>query len=213
MLFADADELFVYDGMDGHDLSDLTRWLERNAQDRVFAPMIDIYPPDVIGETGLSIRENYERNSWFDTTGYSLRHRKRSWLATGGPRQRMFGEKLLGRGEWASKYPLFRMSADTAICSAHFLWPEDAGPARPFGALIHLKFMDDFAERAARNVREGQHFDNSIKYRTIIDSLARQPRQSAIYSKSAKYAGPKSLIAPRSAAADRLGGRRKRSSA
>ena len=121
----------------------------------------------------------------------------------------MFGEKLLIHGEWASKYPLFRMSADTAICSAHFLWPGDAGPARPFGALIHLKFMDDFAERAARNVSEGQHYDNSIKYRTIIDRLARKPRQIGIYAKSAKYAGPESLIAARSAVADRLGGRRR----
>ena len=194
-LLADADELFVYDGMDSHGLPDLTRWLERNSQDRVFAPMIDIYPPDVIGETGLSIRENFERNGWFDTTGYGLQRRRGGWLATGGPRQRLFGQKLLSEGEWASKYPLFRMSGDTAICNAHFLWPGDEGSARPLGALIHLKFMDDFAERAARHVREGQHFDNSRKYRVVSEVLAKQPRTVAAYPRSEKYLGPGSLIA------------------
>lgn len=194
-LLADADELFVYDGMDRHDLPALTQWLDRNSLDRVFAPMIDLYPPDIIGETGLSIRENVERNSWFDTTGYGLQRRPGGWLATGGPRQRLFGEKLLSDGEWASKYPLFRVSADTAICNSHFIWPSDEEFARPLGALVHLKFMDDFAERAARNVREGRHYDNSRKYRVINDALAKQPRQIAAYSRSEKYAGPQSLIA------------------
>jgi hypothetical protein len=70
-LMADADELFVYDGMESHDLSHLTAWLDRNRQDRVFALMIDVYPPGVIGETGLPIEANLQRSCWFDTTGYA----------------------------------------------------------------------------------------------------------------------------------------------
>ncbi|MGE0007649.1 MAG: glycosyltransferase family 2 protein [Parvibaculaceae bacterium] len=194
-LVADADELFVYDGMDDHGLPDLTRWLERHALDRVFAVMVDLYPPDVIGETGLSIRENYERNGWFDAAGYGLRRHLGSWLATGGPRQRLFGRKLLSRGEWTSKYPLFRMREGMSICNAHLLWPGDEEPARPLAALIHLKFTDDFAERAELNLREGRHFDKSRKYRTIVETLTREPRQVAAFARSAGYAGPQSLIA------------------
>jgi|GEM_PF-518193 len=194
-LMADADELIVYDGMDRHDLRSLAQWLDRHAQDRVLAPMIDIYPPDVIGETGLSVKDNLERNSWFDTTGYALQRKPAGWLMTGGPRQRLFGTLPLLGGQWASKHPFFRMRPDTVVCNAHFVWPGDAGPARPFAALIHLKFLDDFVERSARNEREGEHHDNAEKYRVINEKLAEQPKQIAFYPKSERYAGPDSLIA------------------
>jgi hypothetical protein len=193
-LMADGDELLVYDGMDAHGLHDLCQWLDRNRQDRLFTAMVDLYPQGVVGETNLSIRDSVTENGWFDATGYALQRRPYGWLATGGPRQRLFGQKPLLHSEWASKYPLLRMSPDMVIVNAHFLWPCDTGPARPFGAFLHLKFMDDFVERSFRNVREGQHFDHSRKYREISDKLVEQPRQVALYPKSQKYAGPASLI-------------------
>jgi hypothetical protein len=193
-LMADADELFVYDGMDRHGLPELTKWLERGSQDRVFAPMIDVYPPDVIGETGLTVRENLLQNSWFDTTGYALQRKAGGWLATGGPRQRLFSEEELTHGAWASKYPLFKMKSETVIYNAHFIWPRDEGLARPMGALMHLKFMDDFAARSAQNERQGQHYDNARRYRIINRKLVEQPRLIAAYSRSEKYTGPESLV-------------------
>ncbi|MFZ5676632.1 MAG: glycosyltransferase family 2 protein [Pseudomonadota bacterium] len=193
-VLADADELLVYDGQDQHDLLDLGRWLFRNGQERLFAPMIDIYPPGVIGETGLSVIDNIQRNSWFDTSGYALQQHRGGWLLTGGPRQRLFGRRPLVGGEWASKYPFFLMKPEISIFNAHFIWPRDAEPARPFGALIHLKFMDDFAERAARNEREGQHYDDARKYRIINETLSEQPKQIAHYRRSAEYTGPECLV-------------------
>ncbi len=194
-LMADADELFVYSGMETHDLRALGEWLDANGQDRVLAPMIDVYPSRVIGETGLSVRDNLERNSWFDASGYALQRRLTGWLVTGGPRQRLFGKKALVHGEWSSKYPFFRMGPETGIFSAHFIWPRRGDePARPFGTLIHLKFMDDFVERAARNEREGEHYDNAIRYRAINEKLAEDPQQVAYHAKSKRYDGPESLI-------------------
>ncbi len=194
MLMADADELLVYDGMDGHSLCDLCQWLDLNFQDRVFAPMIDVYPPGIVGESGISVADSLREHSWFDTTGYALQRQATGWLAMGGARQRLFGKFALTHGEWASKYPLFRMNSDTVVVNAHFIWPRDKGPARPFGAFLHLKFLDDFSARSARNEREGEHFDNAERYRTINEKLAEQPRQVALYPKSAKYTGPASFI-------------------
>lgn len=193
-VLADADEFLVYDGQDQHDLRALGKWLGRNSQDRLFAPMIDVYPPGVIGETGLSIVENLDRNSWFDASGYALQQHRGGWLVTGGPRQRLFGDRPLSNGQWASKYPFFLMKPEISVFNAHFLWPRDGEPARPLGALIHLKFMDDFAERSARLEREGQHFDKSIRYRVINETLSKQPMQIAHYRRSVKYSGPQSLI-------------------
>lgn len=195
VLMADADELFVFDGAGRHSLTDFTTWLESHGQDRVFAPMIDVYPRHVIGESGLSVKENFERNSWFDASGYAVQPKYTGWLVTGGPRQRLFTNKTsLVNGEWSSKYPLFHMTAETAIFHAHFVWPEAAGPPRPFGALMHLKFMDDFAERVSRNVREGQHYDNSLRYRVVSEKLAEKPRQEAFSAVSRRYEGPESLV-------------------
>ncbi len=193
-LMADADELFVYDGMETHDLKALGLWLESHSLDRVFAPMIDLYPPGVIGETGRSVEDNLDSNSWFDTTQFALQRRPGGWLVTGGPRQRLFGQHALTNGEWASKYPFFRMRADLVINNPHFLAPPDEGPARPLAALLHLKFMDDFKERSARALRENQYHLDSKAYRAIDRKLADEPRQVARYEKSARYAGPSSLI-------------------
>ena len=194
MLMADADELLVYDGMDKHSLPDLVEWLERNGQDRAFAPMIDVYPPGVIGETGLSVAENLKQNSWFDPSGYAVQRRNGGWIMTGGPRHRLFPDSGLVNGEWTSKYPLFRMGPDTAVVHPHMIWPGDAGPLRPLAAFVHLKFMDDFAERSDRNEREGEHYDNARRYRIINKKLAEQHEQVALHEKSKKYVGPESLI-------------------
>jgi hypothetical protein len=193
-LLADADELLVFDGMDSHGLSGFCTWLDRAGQDRSLVPMIDVYPPGIIGESGLPPDDSLLENCWFDTTGYALQRRPAGWLMTGGPRFRLFGRLTLTNSEWASKYALFRMKPETALVNGHFIWPRDPGPARPFAAFVHLKFLDDFAERSRRNEREGQHHQNSKKYREIVEKLAEQPRQTASYAKSRKYEGPESLI-------------------
>jgi hypothetical protein len=193
-VLADADELLTYHGHDKNSLSDLGKWLTNNSLDRLFALMVDVYPRGIIGESGYSIAESLRDDSWFDTTGYALHRHQGGWLALGGPRQRLFGKRALANGEWTSKHPFFLMKPETVIFSAHFVWPRDEKPARPLGALIHLKFMDDFAERAARNEREGQHYENAKKYRIINETLADQPKQIALYEKSHQYSGPDSLI-------------------
>ncbi|WP_119391414.1 glycosyltransferase family 2 protein [Taklimakanibacter lacteus] len=197
-LMADADELLVFDGMDKHDLAQFCGWLDRTAQDRVLVAMVDIYPPGVIGESGLAADAEILRGGgWFDTTGYTLQRRAAGWLVTGGARHRLFGRQALPNSEWISKYALFRMQADTVIVNAHFIWPRDRAPARIFAAFLHLKFLDDFAERSARSEREGQHHDRSRKYRDINEKLAGQPRQVALHAKSREYRGPVSLIESR----------------
>ena len=195
-MMADADELLVYDGVDQHGIPDLCRWLDRQGQDRVFVPMIDLYPQGVVGQSGLQIAESL-RASWFDTTGYALHRHRVGWLATGGPRHRLFATTLRTNNEWASKYAIFRMQPETVIANAHFIWPRDTGPARPFAAFLHLKFLDDFVERSARNEREGQHHENSKKYKQINRTLAENSQQVIFHPKSRKYTGPESLIQSR----------------
>lgn len=193
-VMADADELLVYDGMAEHGLPAFAAWLERNRQPSLFTPMIDIYPRDVVGEAGGSLGDNLAGNSWFDTAGYALQRRNGGWVMTGGPRHRLFGGSSLIHGDWLSKYPFLRMSEEAAFAHAHLSWPGDAGPARPLAALVHLKFMDDFADRSKRNESEGEHYGQGQLYRVINQKLAVQPRLVAHNARSALYTGPDSLI-------------------
>ena len=189
----DADELFVYDGMEGHDLGDLAHWLDRHGMDRVYAPMIDLYPSTAIGASSQSIAELIENDSWFDNDGYELERWPQGWRLTGGPRFRLFHQDNSHRNlMW--KYPFFRMKPETLIYNHHWLWPNDEVTSGALGAMVHLKLMHDFIERAARYAREAQHFANSNAYRVIGEKLQDMPEIVAFYDGSKRYRGPRSLI-------------------
>ncbi|MGE0242126.1 MAG: glycosyltransferase family 2 protein, partial [Parvibaculaceae bacterium] len=189
----DADELFVYDGMDEHDLGDLARWLERHGMDRIYAPMIDLYPSTAIGGTSQTIAELIEKDSWFDNDGYSLERWPQGWRLTGGPRFRLFHQDDSHRNLiW--KYPFFHMAPGTLIYNHHWLWPDDEVTRGALGAMVHLKLMHDFIERSERFAREAQHFGKSNAYRVISEKIKDMPEVVAFHEGSKRYRGPRSLI-------------------
>jgi hypothetical protein len=131
---------------------------------------------------------------WFDAAGYNLLLAPGGWHFSGGVRKRLFGRDKGDTWPLLSKYPFFRMDDDVVIFNHHWHWPYDTTTPAPQGALIHLKIMDDLAERAARYVREGQHFRGSEDYRLISSHLDSQPDVVAFHSQSVRYRGPKSLV-------------------
>jgi hypothetical protein len=191
---ADADELLIYDGMDRHNLHALGDWLDNNQFDRLFALMVDVYPSGRIGAELRSISEILETDCWFDEFGYELERLSAGLLITGGVRHRLFNQGPEAHPHWLSKYPFFRMRSDTVIFDAHFLWPYNEDPAGAMGALIHLKLMDDFAERSKRAEEELQHVHNSNAYRIINDRLTENPEIVAHNEESCRYTGPGSFV-------------------
>lgn len=191
---ADADELLVYDGMESHDLRELAEWLHGHGMDRLFAPELDVYPSKELGANEGGISEFLERDCWFDATGYNLRKSEGGWFFCGGVRKRLFGQQRVRTWPLLSKYPFFHMSEDVTIFHHHWLWPYDEVTKGPQGALIHLKIMDDLAERAARYARERQHFMSSDDYKVISDRLNSEPNIVAFHDRSSRYHGPESLI-------------------
>ncbi len=192
---ADADELLVYDGMEEHDLRQLARWLEESGQDRLFAPLLDVYPSDALGQPRRGMADILRLDCWFDSSGYALAHTRGGWQLTGGARKRLFaGEHRPENWPALSKYPFFRMSGETIAFCPHWLWPYDETTEGPQGTLIHLKLMDDLASRAAKFVREGQHHGKSEDYRLINDVLGATPDLVAFDQGSSRYRGPKSLV-------------------
>jgi hypothetical protein len=195
MIMADADELFVYDGMETKDLADLGAWLETHGQDRIFSVMVDVYPSGPIADEHRSISDILAEDCWFDSEGYSLEPNYGGWLITGGPRHRVFNPgRTVPYAHWLSKYPFFNMAKNRAIVSNHWLWPIDWRKREPHCALLHLKLMDDFIERSARYEREGQHAAGSESYRLINERLVAMPQVEFFHPNSRRYRGPKSLI-------------------
>jgi hypothetical protein len=189
----DADELFVYDGMEEHDLKALAGWLERHGMDRVYAPMIDLYPSSALGSSSHTIEELIKADSWFDNDGYSLTRWPQGWRLLGGPRHRLFHQDDSHRSlMW--KYPFFQMRPDTIIYNEHWLWPHDEVTKGALGAVVHLKLMHDFIERSERYEREGQYWNNSNAYRVINQKMKEMPEVVAFYEGSKRYRGPRSLI-------------------
>lgn len=192
---ADADELLVYDGMEGHDLHDLVRLLRSRKDDRLLAMLVDVYPSQALGHDTTAIAELLKFDCWFDDEGYTPYTTIAGFLMTGGPRHRLFNQGKEVHLHWLSKYPLFHMGEDKTIFDAHYLWPYDEVVGRqPYGALIHLKLMHDFIERSKRSELEGQHVAGSRAYRIINQNLAQSPETVAFHGKSKRYRGPKSLV-------------------
>jgi hypothetical protein len=194
ILMADADELLVYDGMEENDLAAFAGLLDGRGHDRVYAPMIDLYTSGAIGERRRSVAEIVADDAWFDADGYKVERYPAGWILSGGPRERLFNNETDFRPHWISKYPFLRMSDDTVLFDAHFVWPWDRRYAGPNAALLHLKILDDFVERCAILEQENQHDSNSQAYRFINRRLAEIPVLHAMYSGSRRYEGPGSLV-------------------
>lgn len=194
ILRVDADELLVYDGMEDRDLRQLASWLERSGLDRLFAPLLDIYPSGALGERQRPVADILREDCWFDIEGYTLNRIQAGWDLTGGARRRLFGKDEDETWPPLSKYPYFRMTDDTVVFNHHWQWPYDEVTEGPQGALIHLKLIDDLAERTERFVREGQHFNQSEDYKRIAGALADNPDLVAFHEGSTRYRGPRSLV-------------------
>ncbi|QIG50729.1 hypothetical protein G5V57_25150 [Nordella sp. HKS 07] len=194
ILRVDADELLVYDGMEDHDLADLSRWLDAGGQDRLFAPLLDIYPSGPLAATQHGITEFLRHDCWFDPEGYELDRVRAGWNLTGGARRRLFGQKRTGPWPILSKYPFLRMTGETVIFSHHWQWPCDEVTEGPQGALLHFKLTDDLARRAERYAEQGQHFNGSEDYKAIAGQLAEHPDLTAFHEGSSRYRSPRSLV-------------------
>jgi hypothetical protein len=194
MVRADADELLVYDGMERHGLPDLARRLRANGRDRLFSPMLDLYSSSGLADGTTDIARFLQQDAWFDSDGYDNRKCEEGWYVTGGPRHRMFRDRLEGHSDLLVKYPFVRVRPELSFVNSHYLWPFDNVRDPPSSALLHLKLLGDFVERSARYVREGQHWKASVTYRKINRIMEDTPSIPVRYSGSRRYEGPQSLI-------------------
>lgn len=185
-LTVDVDEFLVYPFCDTRPLRALTDWLEASALRSFSAMLLDMYPkgplaaqPYAEGEDPFAIAQ------FFDAGNYVISRNPRLgnlWIQ-GGPRARVFFADTPSRAPALNKIPLVQWNRRYAYASSsHMLLPrglnqvyDTLGGEKASGVLLHAKFLDSFAARAADEAERQEHFAGGAEYKAYRATLDTRP--------------------------------------
>ena len=185
-LTVDADELLVYDGMQDHDLTDLTAQLDDRDITGFGAMMLDLYPKGPLGDQHyVPGQDPCEVLNWFDAGPYRASRQRpmgNLWLQ-GGARERVFFTTQPERSPTLNKIPLVKWSRRYAyVNSTHSLLPpalngvyEGPGGKQPAGMLLHSKFPPEIVSKSATEKQRQQHFHTPQDFDHYYDELSTAP--------------------------------------
>jgi hypothetical protein len=205
VLHVDADEHLVYEGMESHGITELSRMLESRGETRLYAPMLDMYPSTPIGETrfaaGTKLIDLAPYFDPFSHDGFTFYERQNvTWsgrrMLLGYNRTRVFGNLTDEECPFweMDKFPLSKWHDRTAYCWVHCPFPFDENPSHPFGTLLHFRFLGNFVEFNRSIAELGEAWDGGFTYRNYADKVVQQPLLSLYHAGSRYYRGASTLI-------------------
>lgn len=185
-LTVDVDEFLIYPFCETRPLRALTDWLDASAIRAFAAMLLDMYPKGPMQDQPYREGQNpFEIAQWFDSGNYTI---SRNWglgnlWIQGGPRTRTFFADDPKRSPALNKIPLVRWDRSYAyVSSTHMLLPrglnlvfDEWGGEKASGCLLHAKFLDTFAAKAAEEMSRGQHYAESREYKAYLEGLKDQP--------------------------------------
>jgi hypothetical protein len=194
-LTIDADEALVYPASESVPLPALAAYLDQAGAEAMAAPMLDLYaaaPLDSVRyQPGESLIEAFP---WFDATGYVRRYSNDFpyFRLHGGARARLFHSHAAA-GPVLQKLPLIRWQTGIKYTSSkHTAFP--CRLAEVSGALLHFKYLPDFAEQVRAEVARGQHYLGAKEYRGYQRRLAAAGSPSPLGSASCRYRDSRQLV-------------------
>lgn len=185
-LVVDPDEFFVYPFCDTRPIRALTDWLEVSQVKSFGAMLLDMYPKGRIDAVPYSPGQDpLEIASWFDPGNYMIQknHTYGNLWIQGGPRSRVFFPNQPKKSPALNKIPLVKWDKRyTYISSTHMLLPrglnltyDEWGGERASGVLLHAKFLDTFAVKAAEELTRKQHYSASVEYKAYAEKFKDTP--------------------------------------
>lgn len=174
-LTLDADEFLVYPFCDTRPISALTDWLDQSGIRSLGTMLIDMYPRGPVADASYRPGQDpFELAPWFDAGNYVISKNPRYgnlWIQ-GGPRARVYFAKSPEHAPSLNKIPLVRWDRRHAhVASTHMLLPrglnqvyDEAGGEKTSGCLLHAKFLDLLAGKAAEEFERRQHFAGGREY-------------------------------------------------
>jgi hypothetical protein len=174
-LIVDADEVFVYPHYETISLRHLCAFLDQKSVNCMDCVLLDMYP-----DVPLSQAE-YEAGtdplmvaSWFDKPSFQKDFAQPTYIndmnvyykgperLLGGMRRRVFNINPC-----VSKFPLIKFNKSLFLSKGtHFIQGGLTSDMR--GALLHFKFLQDFADNVEREVARGQHYRNAAEYKRYL---------------------------------------------
>lgn len=185
-LTVDVDEFLLYPFCETRPLRALTDWLDGSGERSFSAMLVDMYPKGPVQARQYREGQNpFEIAQWFDSGNYTIarNHGLGNLWIQGGPRARMFFADVPLNAPALNKIPLVNWDKSYAyVSSTHMLLPrglnrvyDEWGGEKASGCLLHAKFLDTFAVKAAEEMARGQHYADSQEYIAYQTALARQP--------------------------------------
>lgn len=174
-LTLDPDEFLVYPFCDTRPIQALTDWLDQSGIRSLGTMLVDMYPRGPVREaTYRPGQDPFELAPWFDAGNYMVSKNPRYgnlWIQ-GGPRARVYFSETPEHAPSLNKIPLVKWERRyTYVASTHMLLPrglnqvhDEAGGEKTSGCLLHAKFLDLLAGKAAEEFERRQHFAGGREY-------------------------------------------------
>ena len=184
-LTLDPDEFLVYPFCDTRPLPALCHWLDQSRLRSFGTLLVDMYPGGALDSVPYeSGQDPFRIANWFDPGNYTMQVNPRYgnlWIQ-GGPRARAYFDAAPELAPSLNKIPLVRWSRKYAfVSSTHMLLPrglnhvyDREGGEKASGVLLHAKFLDTLAEKAAEERERRQHFARGREYDAYHEKTDRQ---------------------------------------
>ncbi|SFO94063.1 glycosyltransferase family 2 protein [Tranquillimonas alkanivorans] len=179
-LTVDVDEFLVFPFCDARPLKALCEWLEASSLRSFGAMLLDMYPKGpVSAQPYREGQDPFEVAEWFDSGNYVISKNplfRNLWIQ-GGPRARTFFADKPHLAPALNKIPLVKWKRSYAYASStHMLLPrglnlvyDQSGGEITSGCLLHAKFLHTLGEKAAEEMRRGEHYAGGREYRAYRD--------------------------------------------
>ncbi|SFV34232.1 FkbM family methyltransferase [Hyphomicrobium facile] len=196
ILYADADELMIFDGIGPKNFGDLARQMDLQGIRRCRGMLIDMYPAGPVLENTSSVEgELWTHSPYFDAGTYKEAKYPEIISQKGGPRKRAFGHIDVNFNPELTKYPLFKMSASELFANPHYLWPyEQNFVSDCYIGILHFKFLPGVTDRIKTAVREKSYWNDSIEYHCYLSAFEKDPKLTLHSEVSREFSGSQSLV-------------------
>jgi glycosyltransferase involved in cell wall biosynthesis len=195
VLTVDIDELFIYPEVESVSIPGLCRYLDEAGRTAMVALLIDMYPRGPIAALAYAPGAALlEACPYFDRRSYVKPHRQFLGLPVhGGPRGRVFRLEDGRPSPFLGKVPLVRWR-DGARYRESTHWLRGFKRAAVSGALLHFKYLQDFAARAELESRREEHWNQATEYKSYLDTLTADPDLAFYYDQSERLRNSAQLV-------------------
>jgi len=198
-LILDSDELFAYPGMETGTIHDLIRFNEKEGMKFIQSFMIDMYSKEKIFSLPQKIFniDNYnimKENCYFDTDSYFINFSYKGKRIIGGPRSRVFSNKVQNFTTLLTKNPLIYLQEKDHFGIHHSIPYYKNFNLPIISGILHYKFLPGDGEKYVRIAKEGNFAGESAQYKQYVKAIKQNPDLYFYYDKSQKFTNSLDLL-------------------